>query len=591
MKIGLLITVRLKSTRLPRKALLKIKDKPLIVHLIDRIKFAKIPGQIVLCTSTYAEDDPLEQIAYDQGISCFRGDPDDVLLRLTQAAKQFDFDVICNCTGDNPFVDPYYIDKLLHFHIDNSLDYSISKGLPYGTFSWALSRTAMEKACSIKAMKDTEVWGGYFTETGLFNWSSFNVEDKELYWPGLRLTVDTESDFKMVSSIFDELYIKGECFTLHDIVNLCRTRSDIVALNSDVQQKLGLPIRIKAPSIKIGERLIGVDYSPYVIAEIGINHEGSLQKAKQMVDDAVAVGCECVKFQCHIIEDEMSIEAKKVIPGNANESIWDIMDRCALSEEDDILLKKYVESKGIMYLSTPFSRAAADRLEKMNVCAYKIGSGECNNYPLIEHIAQFGKPVILSTGMNNISSITPAVDILRRKKVPFALLHCTSIYPTPYNKIRLNAISELKTSYPDAVIGLSDHSKSIYPCLGSVVLGASILERHFTSSKEWSGPDINISMDPVELRELIDGSRIIHQALEGKKEILCEEQSTIDFAYASVVSIIDISKGESLTIDNIWVKRPGTGEFLAKDYNNLLGKIVNRSIKAGEQIRKNMIGE
>ncbi len=159
------------------------------------------------------------------------------------------------------------------------------------------------------------------------------------------------------------------------------------------------------PEIIIQNRAIGPDHAPFVIAEIGINHEGSYQKAVQMVDDAAAAGCECVKFQSHVIEDEMI--PNDVVPGNADVSIWDIMERCALTEAEEIELKDYVEAKGMIYLCTPFSRAAAVRLEKMGVSAYKIGSGECNNYPLIRHIAAYGKPVILSTGINDLDSITP----------------------------------------------------------------------------------------------------------------------------------------------------------------------------------------
>jgi N-acetylneuraminate synthase (EC 2.5.1.56) len=226
--------------------------------------------------------------------------------------------------------------------------------------------------------------------------------------------------------------------------------------------------------ITIGNRKIGPEHPPLVIAEIGINHEGDIKKAMQMISDAWTVGCECVKFQCHIIEDEMI--PNNVIPGNAKVSIWEIMKRCSLSMDEEIELKKYTESLGMIYLSTPFSRMAADRLENMGVLAYKIGSGECNNYPLIEHICKFGKPIILSTGMNNIESIEKAVDIFESYKIPYALLHCTSIYPTPYESIRLNSIKELKQKFPEAVLGLSDHSLSIYPCLGAILLGASILE-------------------------------------------------------------------------------------------------------------------
>lgn len=332
------------------------------------------------------------------------------------------------------------------------------------------------------------------------------------------------------------------------------------------------------PEIKIGKRKIGPAYPPLVIAEIGINHEGNIQRAKQMIRDAHKAGAECVKFQSHIIEDEMVPAARRVVPGNARESIWDIMSRCALSEKQERELKTYTERLGMIYLCTPFSRAAADRLRRMDLQVYKIGSGECNNYPLIEHIAAFGKPVILSTGMNDLSSIRPAVAIFKKHQTPYALLHCTSMYPTPYPKVQLGAITVLKKAFPNAVIGLSDHSLGIYTCLGAVPYGAAILEKHFTSNKAWPGPDVPISIDPGELHELVIGSVAIHQALGGGKMILKEEQPTIDFAYASVVSIATIKKGEVYNRENIWVKRPGTGELLAADYPRVLGKKAKRDI-------------
>ncbi len=330
--------------------------------------------------------------------------------------------------------------------------------------------------------------------------------------------------------------------------------------------------------LQLGNRKIGSAYLPFVIAEIGINHEGDILKAKQMIKDAYESGAECVKFQAHVIEDEMIPEAQKVIPANADESIWDIMKRCALSEEEDRELKNYVESLGMIYLCTPFSRAAADRLERMEVSAYKIGSGECNNYPLVEHIASFGKPIILSTGMNNLDSIKIAVDILESCNVPYAILHCTSLYPTPYDKVRLGSLEELKKTFPTAVIGLSDHSLGIYTCLGAVALGANILEKHFTSDKSWPGPDVPISIDPQELKELIIGSRAIFEARGGSKEILAEEKPTIDFAYACVVTIKDIKKGEKFTEENIWVKRPGTGQIKPVEYKNILNKTAGRDV-------------
>ncbi len=338
-----------------------------------------------------------------------------------------------------------------------------------------------------------------------------------------------------------------------------------------------------APVLTIAGRQIGRQHPPLVIAEIGINHEGSFEKAMRMVDEAAATGCECVKFQAHVIEDEMI--PNDAIPGNARESIWNIMKRCALSEEQDAQLKQRAESLGMIYLSTPFSRAAADRLERLGVPAYKIGSGECNNYPLIEHIARFGKPVLLSTGMNDLASIAVAVDILRRHCVPFALLHCTSMYPTPYDKVRLGALCELGESFPDAVLGLSDHSVGNYTCYAAIALGASLLEKHFTADKHWPGPDIEISIDPAELRELITGARAVYDALGGRKTILPEEEPTIAFAYACVVTTRDVRAGEELTSENIWVKRPGTGEIKASHYSELLGRRVKEFLPRNSQLK------
>lgn len=335
---------------------------------------------------------------------------------------------------------------------------------------------------------------------------------------------------------------------------------------------------------EISGRKIGIDQPPFVIAEIGINHTGSVEKARRMIDDAAAAGAECVKFQCHILDDEMSPAARQVIPGNATKSIWDVMEEAVFSEEQERELQAYTLSKGLIYLSTPFSRAAANRLQGMNVPAYKIGSGECNNYPLIKHIASFGKPVILSTGMNNLESIRPSVKILTEAGVPFALLHCVSMYPTPYDKVYLGALRSLTEAFPDTVIGLSDHSLGIYTALGAVPLGARILEKHFTSDLSWPGPDVPISITPAMLHDLVEGSRAIFSALGGTKEIQLEEQPTIDFAYACVVAIKDIQPGETLTIENIWVKRPGTGEIKAVDFEALLGRKAKNKIQKDQQL-------
>jgi N-acetylneuraminate synthase len=338
------------------------------------------------------------------------------------------------------------------------------------------------------------------------------------------------------------------------------------------------------PYIEIAGRKIGRDFPPLVIAEIGINHEGSIKVAKEMVDAAYRAGAEMVKHQTHIVEDEMSKAAKEVIPGNADISIYDIMERCALNEIDELELKHYVESKGMIFISTPFSRAASERLERFNVPAYKIGSGECNNYPLLDHIAKFGKPVIMSTGMNTIESVRKAVAVFKAHNTPLALLHTTNLYPTPTHLVRFGAMMELHEAFPDQVFGLSDHTLNNNACLGSVALGASILERHFTDHMDRKGPDIVCSMDETTCADLIKGSEEIWTMRGGTKAPAKEEKVTIDFAFATVCTITDIKAGDTLTKENTWVKRPGTGKILAEFFNDVLGKTALRDLEDGEQL-------
>lgn len=342
-------------------------------------------------------------------------------------------------------------------------------------------------------------------------------------------------------------------------------------------------------NFQIDTRSVGPDFPPLVVAEIGINHNGDLEQAKKLVDSASAAGAEVIKHQTHIPDAEMSLEARKVIPGNADISIYDVIKNCSLSLEDERELANYVRAKGVIYMSTPFSFEALDFLETIDVPAYKIGSGECNNYPLVEAIASRKKPVIMSTGMNSIQSIAPSVEIFRKYKTPYALMHCTNLYPTPDKLIRLNSILDLRAAYPDAVMGLSDHSLTNYPCLASVALGAAILERHFTDTKLRVGPDIICSMTPEELSELISGSKIIFEATQGSKFPVKEEDVTIAFAFASVVATKNLSVGHLITREDITLKRPNGGDFGPREFLNLIGNKVATEIKANTQISRSQI--
>ena len=337
--------------------------------------------------------------------------------------------------------------------------------------------------------------------------------------------------------------------------------------------------------MEIAGRKIGPDHPPLVIAEIGINHGGDLAVAKEMVRLAAGAGCEMIKHQTHIIADEMTDEAKQIFPPNADVSIWEVMERCALSLPDETELKRYTEELGMIFISTPFSRAAADFLETLDVPAYKIGSGEADNLPLIRHIARIGKPVIMSTGMQTIETMRASVQILEDAGVEYALLECTNLYPSPPEIVSLQGVTDLKEAFPNAVVGFSDHSIGPEMAMASVALGACILERHYTDTRYRIGPDIINSMDPAELRHLIDRSKEIHIALHNPKQRTEAEAPVYAFARASVVADRDLPAGHVITEADIWARRPGSGEIAGYEFDKVIGKTLNKAVTLNTQLK------
>jgi len=237
LKVGYLVTGRLKSTRLPEKLLLEIKGKSVISHMIDRLKLAKNVDEIIICTSTSKQDKPLAELAKKNNVKCFFGDPEDVLKRLLGAADEFGLDYILNITADCPFVDPSYADQIVDEYLESDADLIRQFDLPHGAFSYGIKLEALRKVVEIKDSSDTEVWGRYFTDTGLFNVLDLDVKDKHHFRPGLRMTLDYPEDFKFFQAIFDELYIEGEVFSLTSILNFLDEKPEVIELNKNCALK------------------------------------------------------------------------------------------------------------------------------------------------------------------------------------------------------------------------------------------------------------------------------------------------------------------------------------------------------------------
>lgn len=332
--------------------------------------------------------------------------------------------------------------------------------------------------------------------------------------------------------------------------------------------------------VRIGARAIGDGEPCFIIAEAGINHNGDIEKANTLVDAAARAGADAIKFQTHLTEKEMLPDA--VTADYVGESLFSLLKRLELSRKHHQELKKRAEKQGILFLSTPFSREAADLLEELGVLAYKTGSGEMTNLPLLEHIARKGKPMIISTGMSTLKEIENTVDFLKPINSQLILLHCTSTYPTKYEDVNLKVIGKLKRKF-GLPVGLSDHSSGIYTALGAVALGASVVEKHFTIDRNWPGPDQKSSINPAELTELVQGVRAIEQALGDRKRVLSEEKAVQKMARESVISLINIPRGAILRSNMVWVKRPGTG-IPAKDLKLVIGKKTKRDIPANSLI-------
>ena len=344
----------------------------------------------------------------------------------------------------------------------------------------------------------------------------------------------------------------------------------------------------KTNPIKIGKLNISYYHPPVIIAELGINHSGSLETAKYLAELAAKSGADIIKSQFHITSEEMSLAAKSVIPPNAEKSIYEIIEQCSLKPDEEYELKLFIESLGKEYLCTPFSSKAAQLLGEMNVSSFKIGSGECSNDAVLKEATKYKKPLIISTGMNTIKKVIETCKLVSNYiNDNFLLMHTTNLYPTPNHLVRLGGINELQSLIGISRVGLSDHTTSNLACLVAVANGAVILERHFTDSKEREGPDIINSMTPKELKNLKKDSFIMFQMRGGsKKNEIKEEDPVREFAFATVVATNDIKAGEIFTKNNTWPKRPGTGEIEAREHLNMLGKISKTNIKKGTHIAK-----
>lgn len=328
-----------------------------------------------------------------------------------------------------------------------------------------------------------------------------------------------------------------------------------------------------------------------IIAEAGVNHNGSLEIAKRLVDEASSAGVDIIKFQTFKAEKLVSKAAKqaqyqKKNIGKGEETQYAMLKKLELSNEQHEELIAYCKSKNIRFFSTAFDMDSIDYLHSLNLGLWKIPSGEITNYPYLKKIASYKEPVILSTGMSELIDIENAINVLVTNGVPkdiITVLHCNTEYPTPMKDVNLKAMLEIKEKF-GVKVGYSDHTEGIEVPIAAVVLGATVIEKHFTLDKNMEGPDHKASLEPSELRAMVKSIRNIEQALgTGHKTISESERKNIEIARKSIVAAKDIKEGEIFTEDNLTVKRPGNG-ISPMEWENIIGKAAKRDFQEEELI-------
>lgn len=337
--------------------------------------------------------------------------------------------------------------------------------------------------------------------------------------------------------------------------------------------------------IRIQDRVIGGGQPAFIVAEIGMNHNGSVGQAKCFIDAAAEAGTDAVKFQAHIAEAETLRNAPPP-PYFSEEPRFEYFKRTAFDKSQLVELKEYAESNDLIFICSPFSVPAVDLLESVNVAAYKIPSGEITNLPFLEYIARKGKPIIISSGMSNLPELEEAISLIRRFNQDIILMQCTSEYPCPYENVGLNLIQELTQRF-GLPVGLSDHTLTIYTAVAAVALGTCVIEKHFTLSKKMYGPDAKFSLTPEEFKQMVEGIRAVETALShpvDKNDIERFEYMRETFQ-KSIVSIVDIPKGTEIQEDMISIKKPGDG-LPPRYLKDIIGKKTLRDIPRDNLIHR-----
>lgn len=572
MKTIAIIQARMLSQRLRGKSLMAVNNTPLLYRVINNAKNLSFIDEIIVATTSLESDKPIIAAAQELGVSVVAGSSLNVLSRFVKASEDLeDDDVIMRLTADNPILSPKVAEKL--FNQMGTADYISIDNLSH----------ICPEFIRVKALRELESLSGDYRDlehvTHMFRRKEgrfhFDVKIEPSDFGGLRpeydpfLTVDTSDDLHRVEAIIEKI---GNDFSLDSVYDAA---VEVIGANSD---------NVVA---YLGDKQVSSVSPTFIIAEIGQNHNGSIDLAKRLIDMSKRCGADAVKFQKRDIPSELTKVAFNRPYDNKNSfgaTYGEHRMFLELSEEEHRELKEYADNIGITYFCTPCDVPSVELLERIDCPFYKVASRDLTNIPLLEKLGTLGKPVIISTGMASIEDIDNALKALQLPKDMLIIMQCTSEYPCALENVNLKVMDTLKEKYK-VNIGLSDHTSGVIVSAAASAIGASVIEKHVTLDRTMKGTDQPGSLEEAGLKKLVEYIRAIELAMgSAEKEVNpATEAAKIKLA-RSLTSIVDIQAGSILEEKHLCLKSPGDGiKWMEREC--ILGKKAKVDIEADSTLR------
>ena len=582
MKKIAVIQARMLSNRLRGKSLMSVNGIPLLYRVVQAVKNIGLFDDIIVATTRFVADDPIESTLkhYAPDVKVVRGDSQDVLNRFVSALTGYsENDIVARFTADNPIYNKELTRKVYNIHQENQADYTYIDGL--SPLAPEFIKIGLLREANRLTQDDFD--REHVTPFIRKNARNYNVIRLEKDWDKLRphynkyLTIDTREQLSIVEKMMQELDFDTNSPSLEKVYEFLEKE---IAQPQNPESKL----QVNLDGIPVGENL-----PTYIIAEIGQNHNGSVEIAKKLIDMAVEAGANAVKFQKRDIASDLTREAYNKPYDNPNsfgKTYGEHREFLELDEEQHKELKEYANARGITYFVTPTDIPSVEMMERLNVPFYKVASRDLTNLPLLKKLAETGKPVIISTGMANLDEIDDAVEVLGKERKDIIILQCISQYPADLERVNLKVMDTFKKRY-GKIVGYSDHTTGIIAPVTASILGASVIEKHITLNKAMKGSDHAGSAEKEELTKMIQFIRDARKTFgDGIKTIDPATQTAKEKLARSLVSKISIKKGEILTEDMLTLKSPGTG-LSWKEKDKIIGKKAIVDIESDVTLNEN----